>query len=207
MRRLRDTSVAPPEFFTYVHPESGHKTQAMDYRSWIIKCIEDRKANGWPVPDDFELQAQDQLCQTLPPDLWEIDSGDKSWVNTRLNWDDVLRGTKTYLQWRKEGKPFVKPEEAERRASICNSCYLNVRIAGCGGFCREVTRIVTETKGEHKTSYDANLLNCACCKCTNASQIWFPLTLLESNDTPQLQDKYPLHCWKSHQSANYRPEE
>jgi len=204
MRKLRNTSQAPPDFFSFTHSETGHTTKANDYTTWIDKCIEHRRGNNLSIPDNFELVAQDQLCQTLHPDLWEIDSGDKSWVNPRITWGDVYNAANTYHEWRIQGKPFVSLDEAERRAKICAGCYLNVNVPGCGGLCREVARIVTETKGDRTTRFDTQLRNCAVCKCTNGSQIHFPLAILETADTDTRQNQYPNFCWKQKQSPAYQ---
>jgi hypothetical protein len=206
MRKLINTSVAPPEFFSYTHQETGHTTVANDYITWVQRAKEHRSANNLSIPDDFEFLMQDQLCGKIPPELCEYGVNDPQWVNVRLTWADVMSASKIYLEWRRQGKPFVSQEEAERRAKICAGCYLNVRVAGCGGLCREVAQLVTDSKGERKTEYDSKLLNCAVCKCSNAAQIHFPLTLLELSDTDARQQQYPSSfCWKSKASPEYLP--
>lgn len=206
MRTLVNFKSSPPGNYRYVDPDTGHTTEAIDHWTWLEKAKEHRVANNLPIPDDFFAQMQEQLCRTLPPELCTYSTTDPQYVNTNISWADVIGASRIYLEWRKQGKPFVSQEEAERRAKICSGCYLNVRVQGCGGLCREIIRITTETNGERKTSQDSKLLNCGVCKCTG-SQVHFPLALLELNDTPQRQEQYPKEfCWKQKTSPNYRPE-
>jgi hypothetical protein len=207
MQTLKTLKECPPDGFTYTHPETGHKTEATDPYTWVEKAKEHRRANGLPIPDDLFEQMQAQLCSRLPPDLCTYQTGDPQWVNTRLSWGDIMDVAKIYLEWSKQGKPFVSQEEAERRAIICRGCHLNIRVQGCGGVCQTIAKMVTETKGEHKTSSDSQLLNCGVCHCVNSSQVWFPLTMLEINDSESRQSQYPISfCWKNRQSPTYKTE-
>lgn len=205
MRHLIKLTECPPEGYTYTHAETGHVTKAVDPWTWLEKAKEHRRANNLPVPSNLFEQMQEQLCRRLTPEVCTYSESDPQWIDTRMNWGDVIDASRIYMEWRKQGKPFVSLDEAERRAAICAGCYLNVRVDGCGGLCREAIKIITETNGERKTSYDSKLLNCAVCKCSGASQVHFPLDLLEKSDSESRQSQYPVEfCWKNKQSPNYQ---
>lgn len=198
---------APPDGFRYTDPDCKITTVAIDPVTWLSEAKQRRIDNHLQIPDDFFEQMQEQLCRTLPPELCTYSETDPEYVNTNITWADVIGASRTYLEWRKQGKPFVSQEEAERRASICAGCYLNVRVKGCGGLCQEIIRLATETNGSKQTTQDAKLLNCAVCRCYNASQVHFPNSLLELNDTPERQARYPAEfCWKRKGGVNYRPD-
>lgn len=203
MRRLKSLDVAPPDFYVYTDPDTGWLCEGRDYYSWVSKERDHRNANNLPVPNNLGELMQQQLCKRLPPDLCTYDPSDPEWVDVRLTWDDVYGAVKTYREWKAQGKPFVPNEEAERRAKICANCYLNVHVAGCGGLCNEIVRLVTETKGDKKTSVDGQLKNCGACKCVNSAQIWFPIDVLLANDSPDKQPKYAENCWKKVDGKNF----
>src|SRR6266404_1749644 len=117
MRSLKRKNECPPDGFKYVHPETGHATVAFDPYNWVEKAKEHRRANGLPIPDDFEQQMEDQLCGTLPPELCEYQVGDPQWVNVRLDWRDVFAATRALVDTALGN--FVSQDEAERRAKIC----------------------------------------------------------------------------------------
>jgi hypothetical protein len=200
MRRLKDRSQAPPDFFKYVHPETGHKTEARDYYTWVERAKEHVKANNLPYDPELPLKMEDQLCSTIPPDLWEYEKeGDLSWVDTRINVKDVVDFTKVLIAQATSGNRFVSQEEANRRAKICAGCYLNVRVGGCGA-CGQLLDLVID----RTTEYDGLLQNCAVCHCFNRAQVHFPLEVLEVNDTDWKQSHYTSFCWKNKTSPEYQ---
>src|SRR5215471_5727903 len=198
MRRLKDRSVAPPNFFRFVHLETGHASTAYDYYSWETLIKEHRKANNLP-PIDMAV-CEDQLCSTIRPELWEYEKeGDLSWVDTNIRVGDVVDFTRVLIS--QAGQEFVSEEEANRRAQICAGCYLNIRVQGCG-VCGQLLELVLN----RGTDYDASLQNCAVCKCFNQAQVHFSLESLDKADSEWKQSHYPKDfCWKSKLSPNYQP--
>jgi hypothetical protein len=201
MRRLKNRAEAPPDFFRFTHPETGHTSVATDYYSWSEKIKEHRRANNLPNDPEIMLKAEDQLCSIIPPELWEYEKeGDMSWVNTRISVGDVVDFTKILIAQAKEGNEYVSQEEANRRARICAGCYLNVNIMGCG-VCGQLLELVIDKQ----TDYDTSLKNCAVCHCFNRAQVHFRTKVLDSADSEWKQSHYPKEfCWKSHASPNYQ---
>ena len=196
-RLLKNKSVAPPDGFRYVHPETGHETKAMDYWTFVEQAKEHRKANGLPVPYDFEAVAEDQLCQTIPPEYCQYEK-EGSWVNLRLALGDIITVTKSLIDSAKGD--YVSQEEAERRAAICSRCFLNVRAQGCGS-CAQIANYVAPGK---TTSLDNDLNNCAACGCYLKPKVHMKLTTLESSLTSSRQEALPSFCWLLKNGINYR---
>lgn len=202
MRRLRNKSIGAPDGFRYTHSETGHTSTASVYWDWIDRCHEHRKANNLPPMNS--AQFEDQLCEQIGPEYCEYQEGDsRNWVDIRrLSLDDVIGFTKTLIAHVAQGAQYVSQDEANRRAKICSGCYFNVHVGGCGA-CKGLATLVVAGR---QTDYDSNLKSCAVCKCTNSSQVHFPLAILEVNDTEAKQAQYPSQfCWKSKASPTYLP--
>jgi hypothetical protein len=207
MRRLKTLGVCPPDpvYFSYFHSETSHRSGPyFDYYTLVQAYKEHRKANDLPIPDNYNELIQEQICSQLPPQLCTYErSTDQSWVNLHFTVGDVIDFTKVLLAHAKEGRQYVEQEEAERRAKICASCYLNINVSGCGA-CRQLVEALT--LGDRSTSLDEQLKSCAVCKCFNRCTVHFPIEILETSDTKERQEQYPSFCWKKKSSANYRPE-
>jgi hypothetical protein len=205
LMRLKTYREVPPEFYRYCSPETGNWIRKWNVGDWVGEAKRDLERNGFPVPIDLQAQMEDQLCKTLPPGWCEYDDPARPRVNTNLTWADVETASKTFLDWAGEGRPLVEQGEAERRASICARCYLNVRAGGCGQSCRAIIRALAGLFVNRKTSVDAQLNNCAACKCWMSVKVHFPLTTIEAYDTPNLQVLLPSHCWLKKDGPNYQP--
>ena len=200
-RRLKTLGECPPEpvAFSYFHAETRHRSGPFrDYPSLIIAYKEHRLANGLEIPQNYDELIQEQICSQLPPELCTYGNG---WVNIHLSVSDVIGFMQVLWAHIRSGRAFVPQEEAERRAGICASCYLNVRIAGCGA-CSQVVQAVAAN--DKKTACDHLLNNCAVCKCFNQAQVHFPIDVLVNSDSSDRQKLYPLFCWKKKISANYQ---
>lgn len=214
MQRLLETNTVVPadnenRNFRYLHQETGHWSESSIYSDGdtgglIEKYLAHRKSNGLPIPEDYEAVVQDQMCQTLPPEWCKRQKG-QSWVSTRFSSEDFLDGMKAFGRLMLGGFNFVTQAEADRRARICANCYYNVDLPGCTS-CRKVASYLTGDVALKKTAYDEKLKACAVCKCSIQAMIWFPMDILEANDTPEKQALYPIEfCWKSKASPNYIP--
>lgn len=198
MRLLKNKSVCPPDplFFSYTHPETGHRSTAIDFYSWIEKCKDHRRANDLPIPSDFEEVAQDQLCSTLDSD-WCSYEKEGTWVNMRLALSDIVTVTKALLD--SAVGNFVSQEEAERRAKICSMCHFNTNVGGCG-VCHQLANLIAPGK---TTSQDANLKSCAVCGCQLRAKNWIQLDTLRNNLQSARQDAYPSFCPYKIGGVNY----
>jgi len=199
MRRLKSETTAPPDFYRYTVPETGYRIEAVDSSTWEDKTRAHLTANGIPIPDNLRAIMQDQLCASLPPEYCEYHDG--KWVDLRLDWADIVRGTKALVLAAVGG--FVHQEEAERRANICRSCPFNVRVGSCTA-CKASKYLIGEI-AKKSTSNDAKLLNCGVCKCSLLAAVHVPLDVLTSTDDPAHRELYPIEwCWKREGSVNYK---
>lgn len=202
MQILQNRDLSPPDFFRYTHAETGHNTTAMDWYTWQTQIKDHRRDNS--LPEISPAQAEDQLCQTLPPEWCQHAENNRQWVNTRLSWRDIVEGAKAYAKFALSGFQSVSQEEANRRAKICSSCYLSVPLQGCGA-CTAMATVITGSVAQKKTPYDDRLSRkaCAACKCPTRSIVHFPLSLLEQADTPQIQAAFAPFCWRLKDGPNY----
>ncbi len=209
-QRLLDTAAVPPgnnldQYFRYTDPDTGYTVVARDHYSWIEQAKIHRRSNGLGIPIDFESRMESQLCEQLPPG-WCQRAPDEGWVNTRFNWDDIKNGMRAFVGLIQAGK-FVSQTEADRRAKICATCYLNQPVPGCTT-CRKLGEFITGDIAKRSTPWDHKLQSCSVCRCVNAVQVHFPIEALDKADTPENQALFPASfCWKSKRSPNYIPNE
>lgn len=200
---LSRREITPPDGFRYTHRETGYVSSAVDWYTWQESIRTHRTANNLPAisPDE----AEDQMCQQLPPDWCQHSENNRRWVNTRLSWSDIVTGVVAYAKLALSGFQTVSQPEANRRARICAGCFLNVTIQGCGA-CSKIAELITGDVASKKTEYDDALKACAACQCPNRSTVHFPLSLLEQADPND--EKQPLFadfCWRKKDGENYLP--
>jgi hypothetical protein len=204
MQILSRRDVTPPDGFRFTHPETSHRSEAMDWFTWQDRIRAHRKAND--LPPISETVADDQLCQQLPPEWCSHAENNRKWVNTRLSLGDIVNGFVAYVKLAIRGFETVSQAEADRRARICAGCFLNVNAQGCGA-CGQMATLITGDIAKKKTAFDDALKACAACLCPNKSTVHFPLSILEEADPND--EKQPLFadfCWRKKTSENYLPE-
>lgn len=205
MLRLKNRDLVVPEDgegrnFRFLNPETKHWSEASDYYTWSERIRLHRKANG--LREISMAEAEEQLCKGIPPEWCSRDKGDASpSVNTRFGWSELVEGMKAFAKVIFTG--FVSQSEANRRASICGSCYFNINPSGCGT-CNKMAGLITGPVAGRKTDYDASLKACAVCQCTLKSLVHFPLSALETS--PEKQAAYPDFCWQKIGRDNYLPD-
>lgn len=200
MQKLLEQNTVPPDGFRYFQPETKTTVRGGDYYNLFANVKAHRLANNIPLGPNWQAEVEDQLCQTLPPGFCkeQIPRPEQTVINvsTRLNWADVERGAAVFVGWAIDGAPCVDQAEADRRASICATCYFNVGgdfgCRTCGGAVNMIRRAV----GARKTAAGNYLKTCAVCKCFNAIQVWFPVEQLARGVTPEQMPMFPHFCWK-----------
>ena len=195
---LSDRAVCPPDGFRYTFPETGWLNHAWDHNTWVAQAEAHVKANGLPEDVNLTAKMEHQLCQTLEPGWCNYDDNNRPRPNVQLDWSHILTGIHAYANWFKQGKPTVQQAEADRRASICARCYLNVNVSGCTA-CQP---IVQQLIGKRKTKWDDRLRACGVCKCLLRAKVHFPIDSLPS--APENQAMYPAFCWLKEGGENYR---
>ncbi len=210
MQRLLDQNAVPPadnlgRYFRYTDEDTGYTVAARTHADWIYGAKLHRQSNNLPVPPDFESKMESQLCDQLPPG-WCNRAPDEGWVNTRFSWQDIANGMKAFGDLMFGGFQFVPQEEADRRARICATCYLNQPVPGCST-CRKITEFIHGDVANQKTEWDHKLQACSICHCALQVAVHYPMDALEKVSNPAHQALYPPHCWKSKESPNYKPDE
>lgn len=200
MQILRNKDLVPPDNFRYVHSETGHRSEASDYWTWQGRIAAHRKANNLPVVSAAE--AENQLCQQLPPSFCSQSDPNRPWVDIRFTLGDVADVMKVFVSFAASGFQFVSQEEANRRARICVGCYNNINVSGCGA-CRQLAGFITGSLAQRKTSHDDALKVCGVCRCLNRAQVHVPLEALDTKDSPEKQALYPSFCWLKNGGENY----
>lgn len=189
----------PPDGYRYVDPVSGFLAHAWTYTDWIDVERRHLYANNREIPATLESDMQNQICQTLPPGWCLYDDPNRRRPSTTVYFSDMAAGLKTFAKWVVSGMKYVPQAEADRRASICSKCYLNVDVQGCAGCAQAVKDVI----GDKKTKHDSTLRSCAVCKCFLKAKVHFPMDTLDT--TPgKVQGMYPDFCWLNKESENYR---
>lgn len=188
----------PPDGYRWKCPHCGWENQSYDYRDWIEKAAKHISENH-PETPDLEADMQEQLCKTLPPGWCNYDDPLRPRVVvTTLDWKDVLRGSETLAKWAIQGARSVSREEAERRATICTRCYMNVGLSGCSA-CQAAIEVMSRG---FSTRQDPYLRSCAACKCHLKLKVHIPISVLDK-ENQSVQQLYPEHCWLKKSGPNY----
>lgn len=198
MQQLIDRSTVPPDGFRAFQAETRTWVRGGDFYDLFVKIKKHRLANNIPIGPVWEAEVEDQLCRMLPPGFCKEQQPNRLPVNvsTRLPWRDIERAAQVFVNWAIAGAPTVSQEEADRRAQICASCYLNVGgDSGCRT-CGSSVNFIKRAIGNRKTSSEIFLKTCAICKCFNAVQVWFPIDQLAKGVSPQMTALWPDFCWK-----------
>lgn len=197
---LNDTwGPCPPGGFRYVDPEDGFLAHAWAYVDWVNVQMAHLQANQRSIPPNLGELMQTQLCQSLQPGWCKYDDPSRPRPSTVMGWNDVLAGVKTFSRWMAAGAKYVPQAEADRRASVCAKCYLNVNIEGCSG-CQAAVQEVVRDK---HSKFDNSLRACAVCKCFLKAKVHFPMDILDT-EADKVQEMYPGFCWLNKASENYR---
>lgn len=204
--RIKPTNVVPPGNYRFTH-EDGVTTSANNKEEWLAVTRRHRERNGYPIPADFDAQAEDQLCRTLPAGWcrWDDGTSFQTPISTHLDLHSIIRGGKVLIEYLKQGQPLVPQEVAEDRARICVGCYLNVEATGCAP-CLGLANVVATATGGRKTKADGLLKYCAVCHCVNRAQVHFRIEeLAHGVDVQDFVGKAPSWCWKRQELEKMQP--
>ena len=191
--RFKNREHTPPDWFRFKHPETGYVSRRMSTRhNWIEDIKIHRQSNN--LPPVSAAEAEDQCCRTI--DLNGASTNQAIIVpmfRHRFGWNELVSGMQAFGNLMLGGFKFVSQEEANRRAKICASCFLNTNPEGCGA-CQRMASLITGDVAKKKAPYDESLMACAVCKCANKSKVWFRL-----EDIPVIneqQNAFPSFCWQ-----------
>lgn len=205
VRALKNRSLVPPQGWVFVEPTTTHKLSAPTYDNLVSLVMDHRKANGVAIGtiDSVHIEIEEQLCANMNParcrNKMLVPSAGQP-TGRAVTLTDVMNFLRVAASWVGKGFKPVEPEEAERRARICEGCEFNVESAGCAGCkAREfAANLATATQGL-RTSRDPQLKACAVCGCENKAQVHYPLDVLAQGVTPDM--TFPVWCWKRKTAA------
>jgi len=174
LMQLRETLITPPGGWRYEQPETGVMVRATTLKELYDRVVVHRKNNGLKMGNVL-ADIQNFLCKS-GADCFDTPQGSDMpsvTVNT------VLNALKTMVGG------MVDAGEAGRRAAVCQTCPMNVPIAGCFG-CRNIIPTITK----HilgKQTFGLEKRGCKVCGCSLSAKVWF------ESSTP---GNYPSWCWR-----------
>lgn len=197
--RFRNTQAVPPSGYSWIDPDiPSPPINRRNYDQWIQAIADFRAANNLsPITPE---QAEDQNCKRLDHKAAVVFCQgaeiDQCVDGVRLHATDIARGTRTILAFKLAGSPLVSQGEADRRAAICATCYMNTTYRmPCAGMCGELLEVVTAIVGGAKTSNHDNLHACAACRCSLPAKVWIPKEILTKSDNAEIKANYSPQCW------------
>lgn len=154
---------------------------------------EHRESNGKDI-GDYEREVEEQICSRWPTGCR---GGKQSFSKM------VLKFTQVVSNMLKQGWNLEDQAEAERRASICADCPMNLpskeaRKGICSG-CQKLSdaalkKLAPTLLQGRVTSHNDKLKTCAGCGCDNSIAIWIPLDVIKR--TVETKTAYDPRCWK-----------
>lgn len=199
MLKLTRKNECPPDQFRFKFREDGYVVKCFDYGGWLTRLQEHRHFNGYPTPENWIAEAEDQLCKLLPPGWCMQETGDPPqwYIDARLSMADVIRGTAVLGTFMIQGMPLVDKEVAAARGAICAGCPFAMTVEGCGA-CAGLSNAIADIAGRDTLPSDTILANksCGVCKCAARAQIWLPADILNKGVTDLMMQQFPDYCWK-----------
>ena len=203
MFKLKDPSLVPPGGFAYRQPETGAIIDGQSLRDTAILVEKHRKANGLDRATFQESldDVQHQICLRVPGSFCVNSDPDK--IRFTFSWDAIKAGTITLAAWAevaiRNGNPYVDQAEAERRASICSTCFANSKTEGCVtcGFMDSVRDLISKTCSDKSTSKDSDINACGVCGCLIKCKVHLKEEILAPGITDKQAAMYAdiPRCW------------
>jgi hypothetical protein len=197
--RLKPSNITPPDGFRFRVPGDGTLITANVRSDWLDKIAKHYRDNGYTLSDDWQAQAETQLCALLPPGWCRYDDGTepRTFIDRRFNLGDAINGTNVLIEFVKQGAPLVNQDTAEARAKTCAACYALLDIPGCNT-CASFANYVAEVAGARATKADPLLETkvCGVCHCSARANIWIPVEVSKAGVTDEMMEQFPDWCWK-----------
>lgn len=190
-RLLSKNRVPPGGSWFYTVPETGAKLQDRMSLLGLVRSVEAHyRANNMPVPEDLQGNIEQFICENMPEGVC---TGDAS-KSRRLDFFSVLGATELIIKRRilNTDDFYVTRNEAARRASICDTCPLNLKhmCTTCNGLRETFKKLVAN----RTTPYDSKLGVCEACGCGLSAKVH----INKKHLPPMPEDtihKVPDYCW------------
>jgi hypothetical protein len=181
-------------------PLTGEVLSGTTFKVVLAKAVAARKANGLPVGLGFEQEVEEWCCAAQPLECVDVDPLRPR--RKRLTLDDVVRGAKVLLAFKRGGSRLVDAAEAERRAAICKRCPLNSGYQRPCAVCQELADVVRSITGGRQTSADRSLHVCHVCGCSLKAAVWMELEDQCKGVDERMRKEFAYmaevaQCWKS----------
>ena len=192
MAKFRRPNQFPPggAYFYTVEKTGRFFESRTSLRAIAREVSEHLGVNGLPVPapHEMELEIQDYMCKRLPKGFCD----DKSAGVPGIDFFSIIKATELLVNKRTKPDFYVTQNEANRRASICQHCSLNLRsyCTACNGMKQTFAGLIG---GRRATHYDDNLGVCAACGCGLSAKVHVNDKYLDSSKEEQA--KLPAFCW------------
>lgn len=197
----------PPGMYWFL-TETGQRVPPSEQGYYGFNDLEEAvarhyRANAKVVPNDLRQRIIDQMCQHLP-DGWCRDGNRliSYGVNFQNEFNRVLQGTTTLVDWFLHGRQRVEQSEANTRAATCATCIFNQPVVGCTSCnLKTVQALVSQVAGGRTTPHDAALHACQICGCDLKAKVHLPLEVLQRHIPEKQASQYPpAHdafpgCW------------
>jgi hypothetical protein len=199
---IKNRSSTPPQGWKYTQPESGATFAHYDYITWKNSILSHRKANNYPIPDDFEDDLVNEACKQnphWPGSVCKRLASPRGHARKKLGWKEAFAFLRVLEAFVKQGGALVDQEEANRRAEICARCPKNIPIASSCGACetglRSLLKFLIRDK---KTWADAEIESCGVCGCNLKASVWFPLEVQQQGLSEEQKAEFRSidYCWK-----------
>lgn len=199
MKKLKDVQFAPPGGWHYEEPSTGKVFKSIVKSTLITEIKNHRISHGIPV-GNVEADVENFICvknnEQWPGLCLEDEGYSDAPIKSKYTVADVRAFGESVAHTLKSGG-VVSKEEANRRASICLGCKLNVKVEGCTS-CSKIASFIYGILGARADdlAYKERLLQCGNCGCALAAKVWISKQELKSNQQIEGKlDSYPKWCW------------
>lgn len=194
--KLRNLSDGPPGGWRFKHIDTGYVSVGTTFQDLVKKVAQYRQNHSVPIVSEGYARLADEIeadiCASLEPADRVSYCDTKFRPLTGIHWKEVARFLHTLAAWVVAGFEKVPQEEAERRASICATCPLNVGLAGCA-ICRSSLKAGRDALMQAATTQDDRLQACGVCGCDLKTSVHVPISVLRQGR----ELAYPEWCWKA----------
>lgn len=192
--KLKSLLVEVPGGWLYTQLETGYTMKDVTFNALVQRVAAHRANMAIVTKGDLAAEVEATICARMTPEnqIAHCESG--TTFPKSVHWSLVERFLKTAVAFVLGPDSLVPQAEAERRASICAGCPLNVGLHGCA-VCRATLNELREKLLVRHTEQDSLLGACGVCGCDNRVQVHVPMAALRAGSGDL---NYPESwCWKA----------
>jgi hypothetical protein len=200
--KIQRPDVPPLGGWNYTAPQTGVRIEGNDPSHLVANVRKHLRGNGIKPPEGLAEIVEHDICQRELVPCTKQDRA-RVWTTVKSGTDALLAAVKSFAATGES--PKVDQQEAERRASICASCPLNVPLdTGCQEckakgrnflrLLRAAARTLGSALGLH-TRQDARLKQCADCRCELRLKVHVRFSALPPPPA-NLRSRVPSKCWQ-----------